>query len=252
MAADVIDQLVSKLLAGLGISRVPPVDLAAVANALGVKRIEVIPMAEEGRLEQRAGQASVWLRAGAPAHRRRFTLAHELGHLVLADPHRDFTAHRMWSSPDREERFCDAFAASLLLPRDWVLAQFSERAENLMTVRDLANATGASMSASLVRLREVLHWRFSLLYWRQTDGQWALLYCAGVPRRIHNRVASAPATREVVAEIARRRPNNATTIPLLIGGVERSVQAEVSALGSAVLALADLTGAAKFATLAAN
>ncbi|MEA2369948.1 MAG: hypothetical protein QOH12_342 [Solirubrobacteraceae bacterium] len=250
MAADVTDPLVSQLLAGLNISHLPPIDLAAVAEALGVSRIEVTPMTEEGRLEQRGGHVSIWLRAGAPIQRRRFTLAHELGHLVLADPDRDFTAHRMWSRPDREERFCDAFAASLLLPRAWILAEFTGRPENLTTVRRLANATGASMSASLVRLREVLHWRRSLLYWRQADGQWALLYCAGVPHNIHNRVTSAPATREAVGEIARRRTSKLTTIPLMISDVQHSVRAEVSSGGSAVLALADLTDAASCAAAA--
>jgi IrrE N-terminal-like domain len=248
VAADVIDQLVSKLLAGLGMDHSPPVDLAAVAEALGVSRIEVMPMTEEGRLEQRGGRASIWLRADAPIQRRRFTLAHELGHLVLADPDRDFTAHRMWSSPDREERFCDAFAASLLLPRGWIFAELSGKPENLTTLRELANATSASMSASLVRLRELLHWRCSLLYWRQADGQWALLYSAGVPRTIHNRVTSAPATRDAIGEIARRRTSEVTTIPLMIGGVQQRVRAEVASRGSAVLALTDLTVAASVAT----
>jgi hypothetical protein len=250
MAADLVDRLVTTLLGGLRISHSPPVDLAAVADALGVSRIEITPMTEEGRLEQRGGQVSIWLRAGAPIQRRRFTLAHELGHLVLADPDRDFTAHRMWSSPDREERFCDAFAASLLLPRAWIVGEFNGRPENLATVRELANATGASMSASLVRLREILHWRRSLLYWREADGQWALLYCAGVPHNIHNRVTSAPATRETVGEIARRRASELRTIPLMINGVQHSVRAEVSSRGSAVLALADLTYAASAATAA--
>jgi Zn-dependent peptidase ImmA (M78 family) len=241
MAADAIDQLVGRLLLALGITHAPPVNLEAVARALGVHRIETARTVEEGRLEQRAGEVSMFLGAGAPAPRRRFTLAHELGHLVLADPHRDFTAHRMWSQPDREERFCDAFAASLLLPRRWILAEFAGRSQNLATVRELATATGASMSASLVRLREVLQWSLSLLYWRQTDGQWPLLYCAGVPRNIHNRVTSAPATRETVSSIAERHLNARTTVPLMIGGVQHAVQAEVSTRGSAVIALADLS-----------
>jgi IrrE N-terminal-like domain len=243
MATEIIDHLVGRLLAALGIEQVPPIDLGAVAGALGVDRIETAQMTEEGRLEQRAGQVSIFLRAGASAPRRRFTLAHELGHLVLADPHRDFTAHRMWSRPDREERFCDEFAASLLMPRDWIVAEFAGRPQNLATVRDLATATGASMSASVVRLRELLNWRRSLLYWRQTDGRWALLYCAGVPRSLHNRVTSAPATREAVRSFAEQRLDATATMPLMIGGELRTVPAEVSTRGAAVIALADLTTA---------
>jgi hypothetical protein len=243
MTAETIDHLVGRLLDTLGIDHAPPVDLRAVAGALGVDRVDTAPMTEEGRLEQRAGQVSIFLRAGASAPRRRFTLAHELGHLVLADPHRDFTAYRLWSQPDREERFCDEFAASLLMPRDWILAQFVGRPQNLETVRDLATATGASMSASVVRLRELLNWRWSLLYWRQTDGHWALLYSAGVPRHLHNRITSAPATRDAVRLFAERRENAMASMPLMVGGELRAVPAEVSTRGAAVIALADFTRA---------
>jgi IrrE N-terminal-like domain len=252
MTAEIIDQLVGRLLAALGIEHAPPVDLGAVAGALGVNRIETAQMTEEGRLEQRAGQVSISLRAGASAPRRRFTLAHELGHLVLADPTRDFTAHRMWRQPDREERFCDEFAASLLMPRAWILAEFMGRPQNLATVRDLATATGASMSASVVRLRELLNWRCSLLYWRQTDDHWALLYCAGVPHNLHNRITSAPATREAVSFAAERRLNAMVSMPLMIGRELRAVPAEVSTRGAAVVALADFTRAVPVAPGPAN
>lgn len=244
MSFDGIDHAVRTLLAKLGVGSEPPVDLPRVAMALGVTSIEIARMAEEGRLEQKSGQVRIWLRDGAPIQRQRFTLAHELGHLLLADPNRDFVAHRAWRGPDQEERFCDAFAASLLLPRDWLVGTFSGRPECLDTVREVADRTGASLSASVVRLRELLSWQRSLLCWRYTEGQWSLLYSAGVPREIHHRVTSAPNTRVLVDQFARERHAGVRALPLLVSGIERVVSAEVSVRGSAVLALADLRTAA--------
>lgn len=247
MAPDLIDQLVAKLLASAGVPSEPPIDLVALANALGVDQIKPANMTEDGRLEQRGGQAAIWLRTDVPAPRQRFTLAHELGHLVLANPARDFIAHRAWTGPDREERFCDQFAAALLLPRWWVVQNFSQRPEELATVRELATATGASLSASLVRLRELVGWHTSLLHWRRHNGQWALLYSAGVPRRVHHRVATRAETRAAIDGLAGATAHQRVDLPLIVADHLCQVPAEVSISGTGVVALVDLTEAAKLA-----
>lgn len=238
MAAKGIDELVAQLLISARVDPYPPIDLRAFASALGVQTIEHQPMVEDGRLERHGGVPTITVRAGVQASRQRFTIAHELGHLVLATHGRDFVAHRMWPGVDQEERFCDEFAAALLLPRVWVISRFRRAPVTLQTARNLAETTGASLSASVVRLRELVGWRHSLLHWRRSDGQWRLASTAGVPRDLHNRITSTAATREVLEHSARQSPHRRTHLPIAIDGVSTEVNVELSIRGRGAIALA--------------
>jgi IrrE N-terminal-like domain len=239
--SDSAERLAAAVLEVCGIDPAPPIALPALADALGVSEIRSASMVEDGRLEQRGGRTVIYLREQAGPQRRRFTLAHELGHLVLAEPGRDFVAHRREVHFDSEERFCNQFAAALLLPRHWVSDEFGRAPVHLWAARRLAARAETSLSAALVRLQEVLDWQASMLHWRRLAGQWRLVSTAGLPRAAHNRVVSTPQTRLVLDSLVGRGGEQRGILPLQVGGEAHGVPVEIRVGRQSATALAFFT-----------
>ncbi len=59
--------------------------------------------------------------------RQRFTLAHELGHILFGDGGREVIEETLFQVKSREESRADAFAASFLMPREEILAVLAGR-----------------------------------------------------------------------------------------------------------------------------
>lgn len=240
VGTELVEQVARRLLA-IAPRQEPPVDVVALARALGVDRILRTATVEDGRLEQRDGQISIFVRADARPTRQRFTIAHEIGHLVLAEPGQDLVARRSQATGDREERFCDALAAALLLPREWILRRYADAPERLETARQVADACEASLSAAVLRLRELLNWKSSLLQWRRADsGRWFLSQAVGLPYPLRNRVTSSAQTTRALAAAAATPVRRMTEVPLLVAGAEVCIRAEISVYGSSAVALVDL------------
>ena len=96
-----------------------PVPVERLAHSLGIiVRKAPAPPGLYGALFLVRGRTYVLLSTRQSPERARFTLAHEMGHLLLMpraaalcyDPHRN----------DAEERLADQFAAALLMPADLV------------------------------------------------------------------------------------------------------------------------------------
>lgn len=120
----------------LGIADRPLTDLSAAAEQLGLlpfcfnfpdtrfdgSMVEVDALPAPGRL-------GVTLINGVQRPgRRRFTLAHELGHWVFGDQYddcQDFSPNRQLSSAADREKMIDSFAAHLLLPRAGVTLRWN-------------------------------------------------------------------------------------------------------------------------------
>lgn len=229
------DRTVERLLARLGLATGPPVDLDAVARGLGVAAVRAADLVEEGRLERAGGRTEILVRRGAPAARRRFTIAHELAHLILEpDGGADRSARR--------ERQCDEVAAALLMPRAWV-ASYAGRPRCLATARALAAEGGVSISAAVTRLDEVLAWRCGLLRFRRQGGRWRFLGACALPPPVSSggaAIRSAPDTSSVLDDIARRSARDTrATVPLRVGDAVVAVRAEVSVRAGSALVLAD-------------
>lgn len=218
-------------------ARSVPINLSAVATALGVSEIVLAQnLVEDGRLEQRGGTARIFVNERAGYERRRYTIAHELGHLLLAEPERDTIARRM-KCDDDVERFCDAFAAALLLPRDLVRA-YRREAECLATVRDLAQQTRTSLAAVTVRLNELAGWRSAVVHWRYVDGTWTYRWGAAVPTDVHRRLRSAPGTSDSLDRLRERGAHDQhARIPVLIGRRAFEIDGEFSVRGTSAIGL---------------
>lgn len=107
----------------LGLKPNPTVDVLAITKTLGIPVFWNKTMQAQGRLWQdtERGLAEIHVAQGAPRDRFRFTVAHELAHLLLHDfdepLHEDFH-----DQPQTvKEREANSFAARLLIPTGQLL-----------------------------------------------------------------------------------------------------------------------------------
>lgn len=97
------------------------------------------------------------LNADEPIVRQRFSLCHELKH-VLDDPFSEQYEHRLYpgygglSSDDLAERVCDHFAGALLMPKMLVRCDWTNRQQD---PAQLARRDNVSRAAMEVRLRQL-------------------------------------------------------------------------------------------------
>jgi hypothetical protein len=200
--ADPLDRVVETLLVALGYQAEPPLPLERIAQSLGVDEVRCVPLLEEGRLERSSTGTRILLNSEAPPPRQRFTLAHELGHLVLADPGQPLVARRAGTFTS-EERFCDSFAAALLIPARWLERNYRTRPASLAAAREIAGHCESSLAATVVRGNSLLQWNRSFLRWRcDAKGVWRLASWAGVAPGLRGSLVTTPETQIALNEIA--------------------------------------------------
>ena len=218
----------------------PPVDVEYLAGLLGVDQIVEALLVEDGRMERLGGSTRIVIRSSLAQQRRRFTIAHELCHVLLADPNSDLMAARHIIGHDQEERFCEDFAAALLLPWAWVKAIAYNRPQSLHTLRVVAGRSNASLASVCVRLNKVAGWQRTLLHWKHHNDRWIFRWAAGLPAGLEGRIRSAKRTPDLFRALDERGDVEAS-VPIMIGGEEREIPALVSVRHGSSLVLAQLT-----------
>lgn len=157
---------VVKLLNAIGVDS-PPIPVERVAKHLGA-RVSRVPLAGEkalsGLLYRAGGETIIGVNKRHPAPRQRFTIAHEIGHLVLHDRDalhidRGFPMRlrdaRSSQAVDPDEIAANAFAAELLMPTAMVLGDLEGQAvdyEEEQAIRCLAERYEVSLQAMIFRL----------------------------------------------------------------------------------------------------
>jgi len=141
--------------------------LPEIAARCGVQEVLEEPLPFDGGIfEARGGQTIIKLNSHAHHSRKRFTLAHEVGHLVLASA----TTARCALSCRRSlalERTCNMIAAELIMPAAKVRAAVSElKPSSPESLRALAARFNVSLQAAAVRVRELGLWKRSIGMWR--------------------------------------------------------------------------------------
>jgi len=163
-----ISQLVTGLLDGV---TSPPTDLDAVGNKLRVRSIITESLPASGEL-RRAGMDYVVVCApGLSPARRRFTIAHEFGHILLEQ-----CGARQIKDNAEIERLCDSIASEILLPQE-VFLQHSAGELTPSRVLDIANLFGTSIIATARRCHDLR--RASLFLATDREIEWGF----GVVRR---------------------------------------------------------------------
>lgn len=160
-----ISETATAMLNNAGITR-PPVDVKELAEAQGALVVEE-PNEEEtsGFLFRAAGTPPViGVNANHAPTRKRFTVAHELAHLLLHTQegvHVDYAVLKMRDSrasegSDEDEIEANRFAAEILMPRDFLVADLAALgpicADDEKAIASLAKKYGVSPQAMAIRL----------------------------------------------------------------------------------------------------
>lgn len=169
----------------LGMNAIP--DLIDILESKGI-RVITTDADDQGKFDGLAGQVDgaplivvgrLW-----PGDRQRFTLAHELGHLVLGkrvaqELKSDIAAK--YKRGDPIERLCHRFAGAFLMPKQAVVEHLGAQRQRLEPTELLLlkHEYGLSMSACLFRAlhagvisaetHEAMFTRFSRLGWRKKE-----------------------------------------------------------------------------------
>ncbi len=131
-------------------------------------------------VRDRTGRPCIAVNSKEESYRRNFDLAHEYGHALVHLPREDGPQARIDMETDggrvnAQERFADAFASALLMPRRAVLAQLERllrASSGQFTDFDLAHlamhfgVSGQALSARLVTLRKLPR-EVHRSYWKQ-------------------------------------------------------------------------------------
>lgn len=101
----------------------------------------------------------VLVNARKPLVRRRYSVAHEIGHTLFPDYHDALSkAGRLWRRADDEsqfERLCQAAASEILMPADAFRAALERRGLSVVGLIDAATEFEASTEAAARRIAEV-------------------------------------------------------------------------------------------------
>jgi Zn-dependent peptidase ImmA (M78 family) len=163
-----IRNVVRRLLAEHRVSK-PPVDVKKIAEALGAivqtKRVEEDV---SGFLVRHHGRSIIGVNASHPMTRQRFTIAHEIAHMLLHAPkgvHVDqafalqLRNDKSRQGVDTDEIEANLFAAELLMPADFLATDL--RRQGVMDLHDehginqLAKAYRVSSQAMTIRIGQL-------------------------------------------------------------------------------------------------
>lgn len=131
----------------------PPVDVRSIIQQLGIHLSDVSDPGWSGAVMSRdatsssQARADIWVNAQDELVRQRFTLAHELGHLLLHPLGQQFRDTTFFGTP--KETQANAFAANLLMPL-WLLSE--EAAKMHGNARALADRFAVSEQAMSIRM----------------------------------------------------------------------------------------------------
>jgi Zn-dependent peptidase ImmA (M78 family) len=143
---EAIEKLVTDLLAGLVC---PPTDLEAVGRRIGVASILSEPLPASGELRRNGKAYIVACATELPPARRRFTIAHEFGHILI-----ERCGGRNVKDNAEVERLCDAIASEILLPTK-VFVERAPRQPSPQDVLEIARIFQTSVTATARRFHQL-------------------------------------------------------------------------------------------------
>jgi hypothetical protein len=139
-----------------------PVNLIRIARHVGIQCIRELDVRLDGQLFQLDdGSYEVILSSQAPQTRKRFTLAHEIGHVLVAADHNG----QMPCGEGPTEELCNTVAAELLLPRRF-LSEFLTEKIDVSAIRRIATKFQCSLEATGWRILNLGAIKGVLLIWR--------------------------------------------------------------------------------------
>ena len=144
----------------------PPVDVETFARSVGIiefRDLEVDGFVGALMTDMEKTKGIILSATGMPEPRRRFTISHELGHFLIAAHRGDkrCSAKDMYENGrethhQKEEAQANRFAAGLLMPKPWFVAQTDEMGgPDLSSLHVLASTYGVSLEAAANRYADL-------------------------------------------------------------------------------------------------
>lgn len=139
----------------LAVARVvaPPVPESLITDLPRVRVQRLSPIPVSGSAHWAKGHWMIVLNSAEPATRQRFSLAHELKH-VLDGPITEllYPGAKGQSAHECAEQVADFFAACLLMPRMWVKRLFCQGVQDVGTLAKRFGVSRAAMEYRLVSI----------------------------------------------------------------------------------------------------
>ena len=146
-----------------------PIQIVAIANFYGFKvyqmsmddNVSGMILSDEKNIKNFDHNKIIVINANHSDTRKRFTIAHELGHYILQNKPNSCYAHRDLGSYDSDEKNANSFASALLMPEKDVLNQVKALKQQSPHINDfsltsiIANTFDVSFSAAQVRLKKL-------------------------------------------------------------------------------------------------
>jgi len=176
----------NRFLRAVGVTEAPvPERVICELPRLQVERIRPCPVS--GATHWSSGRWLVVLNGNEPRVRQRFSLAHELKHII---DHR-FADLIFASFPVRDrhqmiEQLCDYFAGCLLMPRPWLKSTYAQGLQHLPSLADRFDVSQAAMQ---VRLNQIGMTDPLPRCGRPTD-DWAIKAIRAAGKDLYQRAAS--------------------------------------------------------------
>ncbi|PIT88668.1 MAG: hypothetical protein COU29_02785 [Candidatus Magasanikbacteria bacterium CG10_big_fil_rev_8_21_14_0_10_36_32] len=161
MSSIIIQAKVRKLLTDFDVSRAP-VPVEQIAQQLGIQ-VSYAPSTEYSGMLIRteSGEVLMGVSSDESPTRRRFTIAHELGHFHLEKNKVsiDYRGNYHGSDKPASEKNADDFAANLLMPRSFLSKDFHRISGGKLFLEDQLVALAELYQVS----REAMMWRLKNL-----------------------------------------------------------------------------------------
>jgi hypothetical protein len=127
----------------------PPTDLDAISSRLDIVGFHPEEMSVAGELRRDGKGFKVVYSSSLLPERRRFTIAHEMGHAVF-----EASGRNCPRTGAELERLCDLLATEILMPSDVFLSLLGEKL-SLQKIFELAKTFKTSLSATAIRCSEL-------------------------------------------------------------------------------------------------
>jgi len=170
-----IEEVVQDVLDKSGIKKAP-VDLTKILQKFKIDAEESSTIAAEGVLVYSKSQkwAGIKYRAGLTEGRRRFTIAHELGHYFLENVEGGETSCSIDGEGNNkeQERQANSFASSLLMPTEWVRSSISQSIKGIEDVLSISKQFEVSQTAAAIRLVQLIESPCAVIYSKDRKIGW--------------------------------------------------------------------------------
>lgn len=143
----------------------PPIDIESVGRKFGIADIAPREMVDDGYVGRDVGgRLVVRYRSANSAERNRFTIAHEIGHVLISQ----VTGHDVMETRHRrgssfEESIANRIAAELLMPEQCLrhyLATMRPSWDSVMTMRSVFQVSTTALVLRLMDIKSVTAIRF--------------------------------------------------------------------------------------------